>query len=448
MSFLKQFFLTVSVFALLFYSYGQDKQTNPESPKAQYRQDNEEKKNGTAEDSEDGSFSKIKVKNWDDSKEKPKIENDMQNIIIEKKSDISNPEKTAKSSKKKGDSSTPPSSIAAKIAQSDKVIEWKPQWRYKGTGGAWLPDAKLSSDLSLLAIIETTGKDDGPYGSRIVFVNTYNWNIVRIIELDRKISRICYVPTTEYIVCWAEKQLLLKQAHSLLLVDAKSGNILSSSNLIKEQISSLACDSTGEKLFVKSAENNSIYIFNAQNLQEKPKLLKCSSRNGAAVPSPDNSILASAGENILEFLNYNNYTLLKTVTLPEGFNAEKILFAGDSRMMAISSQDEKVLFIRGDVQKIISDFYGNVLFFNPKNNILTVGRENKGHIAVLSIPSLEEIATFAPKNVKPPTYAPVIFAEYLPNRYGIAMLDEHGNMYLMTQPSKRWKKNLIFSSKK
>ncbi|OGV52214.1 MAG: hypothetical protein A2017_18390 [Lentisphaerae bacterium GWF2_44_16] len=445
MSFLKHFFLTVSVFALVFSSYGQAK---TEGTKTQYRQDNEEKKNGTAEDSEEGSFSKIKVKNWDDSKEKPKIENDRQNVIIEKKSDISNSEKTAKSSKKKGESSTPPSSTAAKIALSDKVIEWKPQWRYKGIGGPWLPDANLSPDLSLIAIVETTGKDDGPYGSRIVFVNTYNWNIVRIIELDRKISRICYVPTTEYIICWAEKQLSLKQPHSLLLVDCKSGNIISASNLIKDQISSLACDSSGERLFAKSAENNDIYIFNAQDFQKKPKILKSKSKGGSATSSADNSILAVAGENILEIFNYKNYTLLKTVNLPDGFNADKILFAGDSRMMAISSQDEKVLFLRGDVQKIISDFYGNVLFFNPKNNILTVGRENKGNIVVLSVPSLDEIATFAPKNVKPATYAPIILAEYLPNRDGIVMLDEHGNMYLMTQPSKRWKKTMIFSAKK
>ncbi len=79
-------------------------------------------------------------------------------------------------------------------------------------------------------------------------------------------------------------------------------NHISASNLIKDQISSLSCDSSGERLFAKSAEDNNIYIFNAQDFQKKPKILKSKSKGGSAVSSADNSILAVAGENILEIL--------------------------------------------------------------------------------------------------------------------------------------------------
>lgn len=435
--------LTFSVFLLYGASAQNPKETTvkdktPDKPK-------EENQAKTVEDKEDGTFSKIKVVNWDDGKEKPKIEDESQNLIIDDKT--ASPAK-AKISSKKAPPKMPSDSFAAKIAMADKVIEWKPLWRYKGVGGAWLPDTALSEDSSTLAIVETLGKDNGPFGSRIMFVETYSFNPVRALEIDRNVRKILFIPKTDYLVCWCDRQFPLKQPYSLQLIDCKNGKVISSSTSVREQISSMVCDSTGTKLYIKAADSEDLYVYRAQDLMTEPQKIKLPARGGAIAISPDNSILGISNGSNIELVKTEDLKPAGTVKLPDDFKIKTFEFLTGNNSFILLSEDRKAMYIKGDIQKNVSNYAGSIIVFDPKTSIIGLARENKSDYVLYSIPAFEEIEFMQPAKSKPATFAQACGIYYLSGRNLMLFIDEHGNIYIMNKSGKRWFKNVFISAMK
>lgn len=398
-----------------------------------------------AETKEDSTFSKIKVVNWDDGKEKPKIEDESQNLIVDDKGDAPAKQKITS---KKAPPKMPADSFAAKIAMQDKVIEWRPQWRTKGIGSAWLPDAALSEDCSALAVVETLGRESGPFGSRIMFIETYTFNQIRFIEIDRYIKKILFIPKTDYILCWCERQFPLKQPYSLQLIDCKNGKVISSSTSLREQVSSIVCDANGMKLYIKSADSEDLYIYRAQDLMTEPVKLKLPFRGGSMAISADDSILGISNGNSIELFRTEDLKPASTVKLPDDFRIKTFKFMNSNTSFLVLSEEGKAMYIKGDIQKNVANYAGGIIVFDPKTSIVGLGKENKSEYALFTFPSFDEIEVMSPYKTKPATLAHPTEIFYLSGRNMMLFIDEHGNFFTMHKSGKKWVKTLYISALK
>ena len=72
------------------------------------------------------------------------------------------------------------------------ALIWRPAFATQGFRGARLDAFAVSQDKSVLAIAERTGIATGPNGTRIILVNTHNWEILRIFTTDYRLARIAF----------------------------------------------------------------------------------------------------------------------------------------------------------------------------------------------------------------------------------------------------------------
>ena len=79
---------------------------------------------------------------------------------------------------------------AVDLAQEIHVGGRAPQ----GFRGARLDAFAVSPDGSVLAIAERTGTSSGPNGTRIVLVNTSNWQVIRVFTVGRMLKKLAFVP--------------------------------------------------------------------------------------------------------------------------------------------------------------------------------------------------------------------------------------------------------------
>lgn len=86
--------------------------------------------------------------------------------------------------------------LAERLLPEDGTrLLWVPKRISGDTMPVRLTDAQLSPDGSVIAFVETTGPLAGPYGSRIILMDTHSWTTVRICEIpNRHIIRIRWIP--------------------------------------------------------------------------------------------------------------------------------------------------------------------------------------------------------------------------------------------------------------
>lgn len=86
--------------------------------------------------------------------------------------------------------------LAERLLPKDGTrLRWVPKQISGDTMPVRLTDAKLSPDGSVVAFVETTGPREGPYGSRIVLMDTNSWTTVKICEIKhRHIIKIQWIP--------------------------------------------------------------------------------------------------------------------------------------------------------------------------------------------------------------------------------------------------------------
>jgi hypothetical protein len=390
-------------------------------------------------DSEEGNFfTQIKVKNWKDEGEEASIEDNAENVIIRDKGEVS---------KSDADSPVPPASMAGRIMEQDKEIEWVPKWRYHGTGGPWLPAVALSTDKSLLAIVETTGQDDGPYGSRIVFLNTYNWRVAKIIDLKRKVTKILFIPKSNLLVCQSSVQKELKQPRLLFLLNCRRGKIVSSSKIIKDDISGWDVDKDGKSLLVRMKDNKKLFIFDARRLKEAPRTVKMENTGGVVTFMPDGISAVVAGDKSLEITDLEEVD--KKYPLPDGFTADSIRVLDNDKTFILGSKKQgKVLAFRSGNFEILADFATGFIFYCSSKKTLIIEQKKENALTFLSVPDLKETASFSPSAKKPKTHGDILIVAYISHCEKYLGLDNQGNCYLLYKPTKKWRKTLLFSARK
>ena len=117
-------------------------------------------------------------------------------------------------------SKLPAGSLAEKLAdaKAETVSVWRPAFATQGFRGIRLDAFALSNDGSVLAIAERTGTSLGPNGTRIVLIDTSNWQVIRIFTTEGLIQRT--------YTARGEETFTIKAAndHGFYLVELTSGD--------------------------------------------------------------------------------------------------------------------------------------------------------------------------------------------------------------------------------
>lgn len=426
----------------------------PPQPKAEAPPQPKKIQKVVVEDKEEGSLvAKIPTK-ADAPDEDPKVESDDTNIAVDAEA-TSVAVETGRPTR--GNqlpvSKIQPNSLAGKL-DAVNGLHWRPAWRFKGVGGSWIVDVDLSSDGTLLAFVETTGKDDGPYGSRIVLYSVNQWKPLKIVEIERKISLFRFVPNKLEILAYCEKQAELKQPQSLIKVDLGTGLAVQATPPLKSKVTSLACSSQSVAFAAIEGES-SLFAYNVARLADTPKSVPCSNNGGYLAINPNRDALASLGKSKIEIFKIDdrNLNYLMSSGLPDGMpEAGNLVFADSPSVFAVAppydamSKGGAFMMRSGNAWPMVENASG-LLAYDPKTQKLLAGGKAKGVVACYKMPAFDPEGDFIPADSQPRTNGvPVkIFYMSLPDAIGV--LDSIGDFYFVKRSvkAKRWYKVLIFT---
>ncbi len=416
-------------------------------------------------DKEEGSLSARISSDGKSDDDLPKVEVDSSNVLVQSKEvvgDVAYELRDGEKKKPLPSVKAPEGSLALKLETSN-VYRWSPLWRFKGAGGVWLPDMRLSPDGSVIGFLETTGRDEGPYGTRVILWNVYQRKTIKVIELpERKLSSFAFVPGSSSIACLSERQTDLKQPSCVVAVDLGEGQISGVSQPLMKPGVSIVCDSRG-KAYVTTEGSSSIEIFSMSDLGANPKRFAVSSQGAALSLSSDGSLLVCAGAGPVEFLRVSEAGLSKASSfpLPEGLaEAGSVLMVDKDNEFFIAPKfspltEGDLFYVRISdslTRKPMQGKASGLLAYNPKDGIAFIGLKLRGQIQPCKLPVLEMLPGDAtsPGELSPHTASSPCKLEYLKAYDALAALDDNGNFYILKKPpkEKRWQKHLVFSALK
>lgn len=395
-----------------------------------------------------GEYSNIKVKNWDNADDIPKVNFTEKNVKITPGRKSFNPDEYNKNERYiKCYKPTPSDSFAYAVQDNQNDISWAPEWKYTGIGGPWIPDSEISKDKSIYAVAETVGDSNGPFGTRIVLINTYNWQIADIINLKKEyVKKFLILENKSKLLCWVKKQEQIKQyKNRIISVDISSGRISDKIIAPNGNIISMITDSSEKNLFMTLDSLKKPVVYKINNLRKKPEQINVQAKN-------KNGKLFKAGKNHIAFTDGNSVFIINIPSLyiHKPFKpglSEKIknlCFTENNDNYCILTESNSFLVFDNNISKTEAD-YPVKAYFSPNNSTLAVQVRKRDSFYFYKIPSDKAVSIAETSKIRPRSKGESLLFSYLPFQDAYMTFAEMGKLYLLYKPSKRWKKKMIFS---
>ena len=332
-----------------------------------------------------------------------------------------------------------PSNISAlRLENKMKTILWQPKWHFWGAGTIMIPSVVLNQDKSILAIVELFGEEHGPFGSRIILINTYNWKIIAIHTFkDKKITKITFA-TGNKIYCFASEQPLLKQKSSIFRYNLKTKKL---DNKLECNI----CDMLyipGNGLCIKTKNDTELKLLPKSNVK---KTFNFTTKNssGILIYTPSSRFILLGNKSIDTF-SPGKYWAEQSI--PYQYKPISAQYIDNSNQIAfLTSHNELIIKTKNHFRKI-SAHTGETLYYNNTLNKLIVGKKFKDSLELYSLPDLLLEETVIPGSARPKTKGTILSINYLPHHKKYLVFDSFGNMYLLYKKTRRWEKILILQS--
>lgn len=395
---------------------------------------------------EEGTFLRREANddNEDGNENESKTEDKIPNLIIER---LSEP---------KDLSTLPKDSVASKVAASRYSIKWSPLWTYDRIGGVRLSAAAMSSDKSLIAIAETTGPSDGPFGSVIVFMETGEWSFVRYIRFkDEKINSMFFLPGSARLICRFARQIELKKPYRLAVINPRNGKYLSETKLPICEISDMIANKQGSKLFVKPSDSTDVLVFETEDLSREPLRIdsEIDDEKSSLALAPDNSVLLICGNGKIKIFDMEFKCLKKeSVELPDGAKSGKLFFTGTGKDLLVLIPGKDAYLFRDNMFRHIMDMPGKNAFTFSKDDkrFVMIDGEKNTSLNIFTLPEFEFSTSILTSKMRPYTAGNIITCGFLERSGYFFILDDLGNFIELRNPKngKRWKKDLIFKAAK
>lgn len=149
-----------------------------------------------------------------------KIEVDTSNILIEAFSGKENFRRVS------------PDSFAGVLGRPTQNIRWYPAADPENRNRMLIRETSQSFDNSVIVFVESTGKTDGPKGSRILFVDTVNLIVLKMLELPFRVSEVrCQGSSGKIWYLRTAQPDTLNDSSGFGIIDAKTGETLTEKKL-------------------------------------------------------------------------------------------------------------------------------------------------------------------------------------------------------------------------
>ncbi len=359
--------------------------------------------------------------------------------------------KTIRKQKWKKETPLPPDSLAAEItgAKSPMGIQWTPL-RIAGTvQGVRLPDVQLSLDQSLFAIVETTGKVEGPWGSRIILMNSHNWNIIRILTTERVITRLCFINGTQQIAALCNAQPVMKQNAGLAVFHLKSGKETAFRQLPDAVSGSMISDYNGH-IYIAHREKKQVWRFE-KDITQFPKTIRTNDVNPVIALSPNGKFFAvSSSSGKITLHKVSDMRPITSIKAPENYPFSQIIFIDNDKQLFCAAnplQNSSAVVLRN---RQFFELNGNNAGFNAitgDGKYLIHCKKVRGEIEVINTETLVKESAVIPETVSPQTRGgDPAFVFHLEASGTIAVLDTKGNFYLLYLPKngRKYQKETVF----
>ena len=326
-------------------------------------------------------------------------------------------------------------------ARPGKKILWSPAMQESTARRSRIICCELSPDSSVIVFVETLGERSGPFGSRLVYLDTHSWTLLHVEHLlEYYIREISFFPDGS-ILFTCQGQELLKTADMAVHFDPVRSRVLGSYkqpglrkawagpdgktffSVFREETASgkrIGCYSLADP------EGSSEGLFSVRGENLSPVL----------VFAPDGKTLYSCGDKALEVYSVPELKLLEKTLLPEGFRCAGLLPVSPGTLIAAPEEHlrRRPLLIRDGQCRPFGELSGGYLFAVPEFNGKAFGAlmSKKGKVGCFALSTLEEIRSVIPEECRERTQGKPWKVFALKHRHDLlSVLDLTGNFYLL-----------------
>lgn len=416
----------------------------------------------TFADSEEGSL-KVRFSNNETERMKPEVRDNSRNVNLLNPDDPATAGQQEKISKKElllrksFRSPCPDGSFAARLKplNSGKIIRWSPERRSEMAGEVRLPAIAVSPDRTVIIIAETLGESRGPYGTRLIFLDTTSWTITAVHHLWKKDIRFIAVSPDHVPVLAARGQEAFKSGDEIILLDPWSGKAKQILPLPGVRELHISADNRLFAVFARDSEQSQrIRIFDSllKTGDPKAKEIKSANRSPKIAFSSDGTRIFLAGDQTVEIWKSSDLRLLESFPLPNGFVTADLLAMPDNTVLIApeSIQQRPAVALRN----------GRIIEFGEKSRGMLLPlpaargqffgavMNRRGRISKIALSTLQEQSGVDPEEGRPRTSGDPMAVFAFAKIPATAVLDEKGCFYLLYRdPSgKRWRKEILFQA--
>ncbi len=361
-------------------------------------------------------------------------------------------------------SDLPADSLAEKLtdAESETVPVWRPAFASQGFRGARLDAFAVSPDQSVLAIAERTGTFNGPNGTRIVLVNTSNWQVIRVFTTGRMLKKLAFVPGSATLAAIAFPQLALKQDFGLATFDLAAGKeqeFLPLSFPFNEKIApeDVALLAMRERIVCSGFFGSTVFCIHlpvAKDAEVPFHTFETVSPASALAVTPDGKTLAAASLKAIEYFDLNpaaKYRRKSITSLDLGWKPVDIHFLNgaqtDFLLCPAYRDDSPPVFVHSSAKESLDGRSAGFAIPMGQTGQIGVAFKVKGRIDAVDPATLEAADSVILEQLRPATAGDTAFVFYLDAIRAFCVIDTNGNCFAAGKPEgeKRWQKRIIWN---
>ncbi len=319
-------------------------------------------------------------------------------------------------------------------------LVWQPQEMPTLLSPVRLPDAQISPDSSVIAFVETTGAAEGPFGSRLILMNTADWTILRIIDIPgRRIGKIVWIPGTAKIAAVCHAQPELEQQNGLAVFDLQSGKETGFIRIPEGMGDTAFLADSRQRIILSHPTLPELVLIPADDLvSAKPAVIHTEQPNAVAALSPDGKYLAVVpAENGKRISVYKTADLqpLSTSELKNAPSLHCLFFLGGiDRFYLCGKMMQESAILRNGQSRKLEGVTAGIGLAEPDGNTVYHAQVNGNRISVIDVRSGAERRCIETNKAEPRLKKPGTIAELflIPAIRGLAVLDTQGNFYLLS----------------
>ena len=355
------------------------------------------------------------------------------------------------------------SSLAGLIsdATAEKVQVWRPAYATQGFRGARLDAFAVSDDGSVLAIAERTGTSLGPNGTRVILIDTSDWQVIRIFTTELMLKKLTFGPSPGTLTAVAFPQESRKQNFGVVQFDLKKGKQTAfyalpfpfNGSIEPGQIALLT---NADGVFCSGFFGTKVFFIpaGADAAAEIPySTFETVSPASALAITPDGKAVAAASLKAIEyFTNYTSATSRRAITtLDLGWAPVDLHFLDGAQtdfiLCPAYREDSPPVIVRSSARESLGGRSAGYAIDMEQNTQIGVAFKVKGRIDVIDPASLEAVDSVILEQLHPNTSGDIQYVFYLDSIHAFCVIDTNGNCFAVgkVEGAKRWSKRIIWN---